>query len=561
MKIAMLQLNFTVGDLRGNAEKILVGYKMAVEQGAELVVSTELGIFGYPPKDMLEIASYVEEQYEIFRELERQVGDVGLVIGIAEPNKGNGKPLFNRAFLVQNGNLIQWETKTLLPTYDVFDEDRYFEPNHYSNAMVIKYKGKRLGMLICEDIWAGDEDSRGLSLYQKDPVYKFVDQPIDILIVPNGSPYYWGKGSVRFELVKDIATKIGCSVVYVNEVGGNDELVFDGRSFAVNKFGECIAAAAPFVEDICMVDTESIRQNGQYQFDKDQFQDLYDALVLGVRDYLTKIGAAQKGALVAISGGIDSAVVAKIAVDALGPDRVLGVSLPSSFSSEGSISDAKELARNLGIKLSVVPIADVYNVFGETVKGEIDWRVPGSVKGDVTEENVQARIRGMIMMAFSNRTGRIVLTTGNKSEIAVGYCTLYGDMVGGLAVISDLPKTLVYGLAGYINRVRNQIPESIINKAPSAELAPGQKDEDSLPPYKILDGILQLFVEEKMGLTEIVECGFEETTVRWVINAVTRNEFKRQQMSPGIKVTGKAFGSGRRFPIAAKFVLPERVTS
>lgn len=553
MKIAMLQLNFWVGDLDENTDKIIQGYRQACAQGAELAISTELAIFGYPPRDLLLMPDYLKKQDECLAKLCQEVGDVGLIVGIAENNSGKGTPLFNTAVLIHSGKVRHWQRKYLLPSYDVFDERRYFEPG-FSQPQVINYRGKRLSILICEDIWGGLEIANGHRLYEYDPVEALSGIKVDALIVPNGSPYYWGKGKARLGLVAKTAQKLGCQVFYINQVGGNDEIIFDGRSFAVNSAGQCIGAAKAFEEDLVVIETDNALPV-DYASDADSLKDLYRALVLGTRDYLRKINC-QKGALIGLSGGIDSAITACITVEALGPDKVIGVSMPSQYSSEGSIKDAQVLAKNLGIKLWTVPIGNIYQSVGEALKPFIGWYEAGEIKGDVTEENVQARIRGMILMGISNRTGKILLTTGNKSELAVGYCTLYGDMAGGLAVISDVPKTTIYKLAQYINREQGIIPVNTITKPPSAELRPDQKDEDSLPPYEILDPILHMYVEEQKSLEEIVSSDVtDEKTVRWVISMVHYTEFKRRQMPPGLRVTAKAFGVGRRFPIAARLTL------
>lgn len=555
MKITMLQQNFTVGDFEGNTAKILRGYKEACRNGAELVVSSELAIWGYPPKDMLERPGYVAKQDEYFENLCAEIGEVGLIIGITERNKSVGKPLFNSAVLIENGKVIATRCKTMLPTYDVFDESRYFQPGK-EIARVVKYRGKRLGILVCEEIWKnGTENPYGEPLYQCDPIEELKDDKPDILAVINGSPYYWGKGSVRFDLVGNIASRLNCPVIYVNQVGGNDDLIFDGRSFALDSSGRCMGAGNPSEEKIVMVDTES-KIEILYQFDQDQIKYLYDALVLGTRDYVKKTG--HDTGVVALSGGIDSAVTAHIAVDALGRKNVIGVGMPSPpYSPEDSLEDAWELAQMLDIKFHIIPIRDIYNSFGRALEPVIGWYEPGSCEGDVTEENIQPRTRGVLVMAMTNRKGPkkpLLISTGNKSEIAMGFCTLYGDTAGGLAPISDVWKTDVYDLANYINRFRNRIPKNTITKPPSAGLRVNQKDEDSLPPYRILDPILHAYIEEQKEFEEIVAMGHDGAVVRRVINQVNRNEFKRRQMPPGLKITSKAFGTGRRWPIAAKFL-------
>lgn len=557
MKIAMLQQNFVVGDIEGNARKILAGYKDACRQGADLVVSSELALFGYPPKDMLERKSYLDLQNEWLEKIKAEVGEVGLVLGVAKRNSNKeGKPLFNRAILIENEKIYYRWDKVLLPTYDVFDEDRYFESGE-SRAHTFTYKGYRIAMLVCEDIWNGNEGDSGHKMYHRDPIGELIDQQCDILIVINGSPYYWGKGDIRFDLVRNIAKKLDCVVVYTNQVGGQDELVFDGRSFAVNQYGRCIAAANPFMEDLVVFDVDN-KGKAEYPFDANRLGQLYGALVLGTRDYVHKSGF--DSVVIGLSGGIDSALTARIAVDAFGKKNVVGVSMPSEFSSEGSVADARQLAENLGTDFHVVPITGAYNAIGEALGPVIGWRRPGTIDGDVTEENVQARIRGILLMAFTNRVylGRrfMLLTTGNKSEGSEGYCTLYGDTAGGFAPLIDVYKTTVYDLARYTNRERGAIiPENTIRKPPSAELRPNQKDTDSLPDYDVLDPILKLHIEKQKSWQDIVaSTGHHEAVVREAIRLLNKAEYKRRQYPPGPKVTAKAFGSGRRWPITGKFL-------
>lgn len=570
MRIAMLQQNFWVGDFQGNANKILEGYTKASQMGADLVVSSELAVFGYPPQDMLESYDYLLEESKNIDKIRKSIGDVGLVIGTVMENSYVGKPLFNCAVLIKNEQFIEIREKALLPTYDVFDESRYFEPGD-KIAHCFNYCGKKVSLLLCEDIWNGTEDFRDRELlleyergrlYDRNPVEELLagGSP-DILIVLNGSPYYWGKGLVRYELVSEIARKLKCFVVYVNQVGGG-ELLFDGRSFVCDPLGRCIAAAKTFEEDIVIVNTENYNEV-PYFFDKtftqkEKYEDLYKALVLGTRDYVRK--TRFDGVVVALSGGIDSALVACIAVDAIGAENVFAVGMPSKYSSGWSVTDARELANNLAIKFETIPILDIYDAFGNTLKPFIGWFEAGKKEWDVTEENMQARIRGAIVMAITNRVGRkklLVLSTGNKSEIAMGYCTLYGDTTGGFAPIADVLKTDVKGLASYICRTRKNkdlIPQSIRARAPSADLRPNQKDQDSLPPYEILDPILKLYLEEGKSIEEILQQGFNRGLIYEIIGKINRNEFKRRQMPPGLKVTTKAFGTGRRWPIAAKFI-------
>lgn len=551
MRIALLQQNFLVGDLKGNTQKIIDFYGQASQAGVELVVSSELALFGYPPKDLLERPDCLNLHQQCLKQLCSRIGEVGLIIGAVGENHGAGKPLFNSSILIQNGRIRRRWHKALLPTYDVFDERRYFEPGRKS-PFTFEYLDEDLAMLLCEDIWSGTETAPGQRLYQRDPIAELKKKVPGILIVPNGSPYYWGKGKVRFELVSNIARRLNCTVVYVNQVGGNDDLVFDGRSFVVNPEGKCLGFIPPFIEGWIIVDTENY-SSIYYPSDEGDDEQLYRALALGVRDYFRKTG--RQKAVIGLSGGIDSAVTACIAVEALGKENVMGLSMPSQFSSKTSVEDAALLTQNLDIGFRVIPIEKIYESFGSSLEPFIGWNMPGTKKGDTTEENIQARIRGAILMAYSNRNGHLVLSTGNKSEIAVGYCTLYGDMVGGYAVLSDIPKTLVYQLANHINRKQITIPQRVIDKPPSAELRPDQKDQDDLPSYEVLDAILHAYVEEQQGMEEIVrELGLEESLVRQVVSRVDHNEYKRRQMAPGPKVTSKAFGIGRRMPIAAHFL-------
>lgn len=566
----MLQLNYIVGDIPGNIKKTLLGYQEACKDGADLVVATELASFGYPPKDMLLDKEYLEEQDMRLKLLESYIGDVGLIIGAAIPNEGSGKSLFNAALLIHNFQTTMVRLKAMLPTYDVFDELRYFKPGPQVNAkehgdtMTFEYKGHAIAVLICEEIWSGSENDSGRRMYDYDPVDELSLCLPDILIVLNASPYYWGKGNVRYKLVSDIAKRMDASVIYANQVGGNDDLVFDGRSFAVNPKGQCIAAAPAFSEAIVIADTES-QTPANYLFDEDNIAELYNALVMGTRDYISKSGFT-KGAIVLLSGGIDSAVTAAIAVDALGADKVIGLSLPCPpYSSPESVEDAEELAKNLGIELYIIPIDAAYHTMGSILQPHIGWNEPGSIPGDTTEENIQPRIRGMIAMAFSNRMGKMVLSTGNKSEGAVGFCTTHGgDTTGGFDLLKDVRKTLISPqeqtphqrtstLATYINRDRVIIPARSIAKPPSAELRQGQKDTDSLPPYAILDPIIDAHLEEGQSVPEIIDKGYDKETVREIIGRIHRNEYKRGLMPPGPRVTSKAFGSGWRWPIAAKF--------
>lgn len=544
MKIALAQINTTVGDFASNAAKIRDFSLRAVAEGADLVVFPELTITGYPPMDLLDKPSFIARNLETLDEIAAFTATIpaGVIIGfVAENPEDFGKPLFNAAALIEGGEVRAIRYKSLLPTYDVFDEGRYFQPAEARST--VPFRDTRLGLHICEDAW-NSRDFWDTHLYDLDPVAELAQQQCDILVNISGSPFYRGKGKVRREMMAEYAKRFGVPVVLVNQIGGNDSLVFDGRSFALNAQGEVVAECRAFEEDLVVVDAD----NWPAPFrpaETDEIAEIHDALVLGVRDYLAKCGF--KRAVIGLSGGIDSAVTAAIAVRAIGKENVRGVAMPSAYSSEHSLDDAAALAKNLDIAYHVVPIVPGVEAFKTMLAEAFTGRAE-----DVTEENVQARLRGVTLMAFSNKFGDIVLTTGNKSELAVGYCTIYGDMCGGLAVISDVPKTDVYRLAAYINRDAEIIPNNTIVKPPSAELRPGQTDQDSLPPYDVLDAILERYVEQHQSIEEITAAGFAPDTVAFVTRLVNRNEYKRQQAAPGIKVTSKAFGRGRRVPIAAK---------
>jgi NAD+ synthetase len=541
MKIGFAQINPTVGDLSGNFEKILGAYERLAAGGAELVITPELAITGYPPQDLVFKSQFVPQNLEVLEKLQARIGDAGLVVGYVERNQGKGKPFHNAAALLQSGAPIAKTHKSLLPTYDVFDEDRYFEPAR--GVVPLLFRGRKIGVTICEDIWT--EHYLPRPLYDIEPVRSLVEQGAELILNLSASPFSLNKPAVRREMVTALARTYRRPICYCNAVGGNDQLVFDGNSIAVNSAGDLIARLPGFQTSEEIVETDTSLPLPPAQADVSA--DLFAALSLGVGDYLTKCNF--KSAVLGLSGGIDSAVVAAVAVNALGPDNVLGVSMPSPYSSRGSIDDALALARNLGIKCLQIPIASAFAAF-KAQFGEIFAGLPE----DTTEENMQSRLRGMILMSLSNKFGHLLLTTGNKSELAVGYCTIYGDMAGGLAVISDVPKTMVYQLARWINRRGEIIPVSTIEKPPSAELKPGQTDQDSLPPYEVLDEILRLYVEENLSARDIVAHGFEEKTVRWVQRRVDINEYKREQAAPGIKVTSRAFGVGRRMPIAQHYI-------
>ncbi|MEY2560951.1 MAG: hypothetical protein QOG51_1366 [Verrucomicrobiota bacterium] len=542
MKIGFAQINPTVGDLSGNFEKIATAYDRLAAAGAELILTPELAITGYPPQDLLFKSQFVPQNLQILEKLHARVrGGAALLVGFVERNQGRGKPFHNSAALLQAGAPIAKTQKSLLPTYDVFDEDRYFEPAR--NVSPLLLGTRKIGVTICEDIWT--EHYLPRPFYDIEPVRALVEQGAEIILNLSASPFSLNKPAIRREMVAALARAHNRPICYCNAVGGNDQLVFDGNSIAVNAAGQLIAQLPPFriAEEIVETDASSAVQLEE----REVSADLFDALSLGVGDYLAKCNF--KSAVLGLSGGIDSAVVAVIAVNALGAENVVGVSMPSPYSSRGSIDDALALAKNLGIKCLQVPIANSLAAFKAQFT-EIFTGLPE----DTTEENMQSRLRGMILMALSNKFGHILLTTGNKSELAVGYCTIYGDMAGGLAVISDVPKTMVYQLARWMNREREIIPVSTIEKPPSAELKPGQIDQDSLPPYDVLDEILRLYVEENLSARDIVTHGFDEKTVRWVQRRVDINEYKREQAAPGIKVTSRAFGVGRRMPIAQRYV-------
>ncbi|MDP9004002.1 MAG: NAD+ synthase, partial [Verrucomicrobiota bacterium] len=489
MKIGFAQINPTVGDLNGNFEKIVGAYERLAAAGAELIITPELAITGYPPQDLVFKSQFVPQTLEVLDKLQARIRDAGLLVGYVERNQGRGKPFHNSAALLQPGRAIEKTHKSLLPTYDVFDEDRYFEPAR--GVAPLTFRGKKIGVTICEDIWT--ENFLPRPLYEIDPVRSLVEQGAEIILNLSASPFSLGKPAVRREMLATLARAYHRPICYCNAAGGNDQLVFDGNSIAVNSAGDLIAQLPGFRINEEIVDTDSSQRLNLPE--RDVSADLFEALSLGVRDYLTKCNF--KSAVLGLSGGIDSAVVAAVAVEALGPQNVLGVSMPSPYSSQGSIDDALALADNLGIKCLQIPIANAFAAF-KAQFGEIFAGLPE----DTTEENMQSRLRGMILMSLSNKFGHILLTTGNKSELAVGYCTIYGDMAGGLAVISDVPKTMVYQLARWINSDSKRgeiIPASTIGKPPSAELKPGQTDQDSLPPYDVLDEILRLYVEENMG--------------------------------------------------------------
>lgn len=544
MKIAIAQINTTVGDFAGNARRILDYTSRARRRGCSLVVFPEMAVCGYPPRDLVEKENFIDANLEALAEITRKLPrGITAILGFIDRNlSSTGKPLYNAVAVVRDGRRISTHYKSLLPTYDVFDEGRYFEPA--SEIISTTVEELRVGVTICEDVW-NDKHFWRKRLYHDDPVEKLAADKIDLLINTSASPFSTMKMRLREQMLREIATELRVPVVYANLVGGNDSLIFDGASFVVGSDGKLLARAHDFEEDLvtCSIDAG---RGDMHPHSGGEIEAIYRALVLGTKDYCRKCGFEK--AVVGLSGGIDSALTASIAADALGADNVLGVTMPSRYSSKGSVADSEALARNLRLQFQVVPIRRVVDAYNRTLAPVMKGRAP-----DVTEENLQARIRGTILMAISNKFGYLVLSTGNKSELAVGYCTLYGDMCGGLAVISDLPKLTVYQLANYVNRDREIIPSATISKPPSAELRPNQRDEDSLPPYKVLDPIIRMYVEENMKPTEIIAQGYDRTTVKDVVKMIHGSEYKRQQAPPGLRVTWKAFGYGRRCPIAERF--------
>jgi NAD+ synthase/NAD+ synthase (glutamine-hydrolysing) len=544
LKVALVQHNPIIGDVDGNTAKIRDAIRQTTTAGAQLVVFPEQAVLGYPAKDLLLRRDVIQRNVAAVDELARQTGEVGVVLGFAEPtDRPFGRPVFNAAALLHQGRIVARSRKRLLPTYDVFDEVRYFEPG--GPQPVIDFGGRRLGLTVCEDMWS-DEELLARRLYDIDPLADLVRAGADVLINISASPYYLGKHESRLGLLQGHARKRRVPILFCNQVGGNDELLFDGGSCAVDAEGQLVAQAAAFAEDVLLIDLEHPAGSRIVEHPRGA-ANLLDALVMGVRDYVHKCGFRQ--AVVGLSGGIDSAVVAVVAAAALGPENVLGVAMPSRYSSDHSIADARTLAENLGIRFSVIEIEPLHAAFEQQLTPHFAGRGP-----DVTEENIQARLRGVTLMALSNKFGSLLLTTGNKSELAVGYCTLYGDMCGGLAVISDVPKTMVYAVAREANARagREVVPASTLTKPPSAELRPNQTDQDSLPAYEVLDDILRRHEEELASLSEIVAADHDRTVVADVIRKIQLNEYKRQQAAPGLKVTSRAFGFGRRMPIAAR---------
>jgi NAD+ synthase/NAD+ synthase (glutamine-hydrolysing) len=543
LRVALLQINATVGDIEGNSSLIRRGVLQAKSLGADLVVTPELGLMGYLPRDLLMNQGFVRRSGEALTGLAADLaGAPAVLVGVATLNPSPvGRPLFNSAVLLHDGVVGAAFHKSLLPTYDVFDEDRYFEPAQ--GAQILEWKGRRLGISICEDIW-NDRDFWNRQRYHQDPIEVLSRAGAEAIINLSASPFTVGKQVFREKMLGHMSEKYRIPIAYVNQVGGNDDLIFDGRSGAWDQNGRLFARAAGFQEDLIVADLSE----GSGTIATDDFAseaEIWQALVLGVRDYARKTGFGK--ALLGLSGGIDSALTAAIAAEALGPANVLCVMMPSLYSSAGSVDDSVELVRNLGVSAITLPITDIMSSYDRVLEPAFRGLPP-----DVTEENIQSRIRGALLMALSNKYGSLLLTTGNKSEMSVGYCTLYGDMNGGLAVIADLPKMMVYRVSRWRNLRSADIPEAILTKAPSAELRPGQTDQDSLPPYDLLDKILELHVERCKSAEEIMEQGFDEATVRRVLRLVRIAEFKRKQAAPVLKVTSRAFGTGWRMPIVRK---------
>ena len=578
MRIALAQINPTVGDIAGNSRKHLEFIARAKEAGAGLVVFPELSLIGYPPKDLLLKPSFIADSLRALDEIARQVRGIDVIVGYADRNlEPVGRPLHNAVALLREGHIASRHFKTLLPTYDVFDESRYFEPGPINETENLVRIGDMVaGLSVCEDLW-NDEKLIARRLYHKNPIADLNAAGAQFLINASASPFVVSKHDFRLQLFGEQVKRFNKPLIYVNQVGGNDELIFDGNSHVLDAQGKLVAQAKDFEEDLLIVDLESgtgTHPNPQSAIGNPQLihphatglDSIYKALLLGLRDYVRKCGF--KTVVLGLSGGIDSALTAAIAAHALGPSQVTGVAMPSRFSSTHSIEDARILAENLGIAFHLVPIDALHTAYEQTLYPLFD-QIAAPPAGapakdptrpdpsaDLTDQNLQARIRGATLMAFSNRFNHLLLTTGNKSEIATGYCTLYGDMCGGLAVISDVPKTTVWALSRWINEhfKKEIIPWRSIEKVPSAELKPNQTDQDSLPPYPVLDDILHRYIEEEKGAGEIIAEGFDPATVNRVIKLIDRSEYKRRQAAPGLKVTSRAFGFGRRMPIAQNYV-------
>ena len=543
MKIGLLQLNSTIGDFAANRRKLLAGYEKACTAGAEFVIAPELFLCGYPPRDLLLRADFIDANLAVLAETAGSIGAIPLCVGYVDKNSDRpGRALRNAAAVLQNGKILWRAHKSLLPTYDVFDEDRYFEPA--KSIVPFEFKGRKLGITICEDIW-NDQDFWPERLYRRDPIKELIAQGAEVIINISASPWHDGKEHIRLEMLQRVARDERVPLAQVNLVGANDELIFDGHSVVLNRRGEPLAFGKGFAEDIFVADMDADLAPRKIEWPVRE-QQIFSALSLGIRDYVGKCGF--KSVIVGLSGGIDSALVGVLAADALGRDKITGISMPARYSSEGSLSDAEALAKNLGIRYEILPIEPVF----QSVEKQLT-KVFAGTKPNETEENIQSRLRGVTLMALSNKFGALVLTTGNKSEMAVGYCTLYGDMCGALAPLADVFKTDIYKIARWVNQKKTIIPKASLSKPPSAELRPNQKDQDSLPPYEILDRILDAYIVRDLNREEIIKRGFDAAVVNDVINKITFSEYKRRQAAPGLKISPRAFGVGRRIPIAQKF--------
>jgi NAD+ synthase/NAD+ synthase (glutamine-hydrolysing) len=547
MKIALVQINPIIGDFKGQFQTIVREAEAAKAAGCDLVVFPELALCGYPPRDLLEQRAFVEANRRCLSRLLQEIRGIGVLVGLVEINPDDtGNPLFNAAVLFEDGEILLRVNKQLLPNYDVFDERRYFEPGKPSRP--IDYKGRRIGVTICEDAW-NDKEVFAHRRYPVDPVDQLARDGADLLINISASPFERGKIAFRDRMLATAAERHKIPLIFVNQVGGNDHILFEGASTVFDNHGRIVARAKDFVPDRIVFDAAT-GSGDLHPVSATETEAVLNALIMGTRDYVTKCGF--RGAIVGLSGGIDSALVAVIAAQALGAANMATVFMPSTYTAQENYEDTRILAHNLGVKHSEIPIGPIYDAFARALVPNADPDAPG-----LTEQNIQARIRGTLLMGLSNRDGAMVLSTGNKSELAVGYCTLYGDMNGGLAVISDLPKTLVYEVCRHINRDREIIPRRILEKAPTAELKPNQTDQDDLPPYDVLDAVLKGYVEELRSPEELIAAGFAARTVHDVVRRVNQNEYKRQQAPPGLKVSAKAFGQGRRYPLAKKFNPPD----
>ncbi len=557
MKIAVAQINPVVGDFDYNVDKIIEFYHRIPDDTFDLLVFPELALSGYPPRDLLEKKKFIDANNEALKQIMGKIKGIGVICGMVKRTSSNeGNSLYNTAVLFEDGNILHSVHKRLLPTYDIFDETRYFEPGN--DISVFKYKGRNIGLTICEDIW-NDKEFFKRRMYHIDPLPMLIEQGADLIINISASVYYVGKREFKWEMLSAITRKYRVPMLYVNQVGGNDSAIFDGLSVGFDKTGQMKMQAMDFEEDLIEFDLNRIESESNFpgvfhRVTETNTESLYKALVTGTRDYVTKCGFSS--VVIGLSGGIDSALALCIAVDSLGKENVSTIFMPSRYTAGENYSDTKKLTDNLGVSYDIVPIDNIFDSFLKHLSLSLDETSPG-----ITEQNIQARIRGTILMAFSNKFNCLVLSTGNKSELAIGYCTLYGDMSGGLAVISDVLKTTVYELSNFINREREIIPEQIIKKAPSAELKPNQKDHDDLPPYEVLDPILKAFIEDNKDVDELICMGFDRYIVEDIISRVFRNEYKRHQAAPGLKVTSKAFGYGRRYPLAQRFHFKKSINS